>query len=101
MPSGLPTAPDELIGYQPPPKIPSRRLRGGFEAIIPSTPIVGETTVHYNPVIILLMGYLHLAKPGALEDAVAAARKEIPDFMNKLNITDAPSFLEFANDLLK
>lgn len=47
------------------------------------------------------MGYLDLTKPGALDEAVAAARKKLPDFMDSLNITDARSYLEFANDLLK
>lgn len=99
MPSGLPTAPDELIGFQPPPVV-SKPTRGGFP-LAPSVPFIGDSPVIFNPIIIVLIGYLDKAEQGALDEAVAAAYKKIPDFMDKLNISDARSFLEFANDLLK
>ncbi|KAF2144340.1 uncharacterized protein K452DRAFT_357193 [Aplosporella prunicola CBS 121167] len=98
MPSGLPTAPDTQIGFQPPPsKAPS--FRKPVEG--PGVPFNDETPVIFNPIIIVLIGYLEKAKPGAVDEAVAAAYKKFPNFMNELHIKDTPSFLEFANDLLK
>lgn len=64
-------------------------------------PIVGIDRIIYNPVIIVLVGYLEKVHPGALQEAVASALEEIPWFMHKLKIKDAESFLVFANDLLK
>lgn len=101
MPSGLPTAPDEDIGFQPPPVLAEPISRMPEGAFPPSVPFIGDTPVRFNPVIIVLIGYLEKAKPGALDDAVAEAYKKLPDFMDKLHIHDARSFLEFANDLLK
>ncbi|KAM5343446.1 hypothetical protein ACJ41O_011983 [Fusarium nematophilum] len=103
MPSGLPTAPDTEIGFQPPPFLgtPIGRPGKGFRGILPGMPVSGEPPVIYNPVIIVLTGYLETAKPGALDEAVKSAYKKIPDFMDKLHIKDARSFLDFANDLLK
>lgn len=102
MPSGLPTAPDERIGFQPPPLRPPPSLRGPSRGFVPlPLPIIGDDETRFNPVIIVLTGYLELAKPGALEEAVAAAYKKLPNFMDKLHIKDARSFLIFANDLLK
>lgn len=49
----------------------------------------------------MLIGYLEKSQPGALNEAVASAYQKIPDFLDKLNIKDARSFLDFANDLLK
>ncbi|KAL4730888.1 hypothetical protein ACLX1H_002930 [Fusarium chlamydosporum] len=104
MPSGLPTAPDTEIGFQPPPpsKSPFFKAPNNLVGLIPF-PISGGDgpPVIYNPVIIVLTGYLEATKPGALDEAVKNARKQIPDFMDKLHITDARSFLDFANDLLK
>ncbi|KAM4056774.1 putative phosphatidylserine decarboxylase protein [Hirsutella rhossiliensis] len=72
--SGLPTAPDREIGFQPPPSRPRAPV-----------PIIDVDQVIYNPIIIVLVGYL----------------EEIPQFMDKLKIKDARSFLVFSNDLLK
>lgn len=38
--------------------------------------------------------------PGVLYKAVKSAHDQIPEFMDTLNITDALSFVVFANDLL-
>ncbi|KAK5989471.1 Phosphatidylserine decarboxylase proenzyme 3 [Cladobotryum mycophilum] len=75
--SGLPTAPDSVVGFQPPP---------------PRQPVL------FNPVILLLIG--HIGEPN-INAAVQEGRKLLPDFMNKLNIHDGRGFLIFANDLLK
>ncbi|KAI1075665.1 phosphatidylserine decarboxylase-domain-containing protein [Whalleya microplaca] len=100
MPSGLPTAPDEDIGFQPPPvRVP--RTPGAPRKLFPSIPFIGSDDVRFNPAIILLMGYLDTAYQGALDDAVKSAYQKIPAFMDNLHITDAGSFLDFANDLLK
>ncbi|OBS20178.1 hypothetical protein FPOA_11900 [Fusarium poae] len=105
MPSGLPTCPDTQLGFQPPPasKIPyDLKAPKGLIGLIPF-PIPGadEPPVIYNPIIIVLTGYLEAVNPGALDKAVKNAYGKIPDFMDKLNISDARSFLDFANDLLK
>ncbi|KAH7161076.1 phosphatidylserine decarboxylase-domain-containing protein [Dactylonectria macrodidyma] len=99
MPSGLPTAPDEEIGFQPPPIVaaPIHGLPGS----LPDVPFIGDSPIHFNPVITVLIGYLEKVKPGALDEAVAKAYKKIPQFMDKLHIKDAFSFIDFANDLLK
>ncbi|KAF4992837.1 hypothetical protein FGRMN_6889 [Fusarium graminum] len=111
MPSGLPTCPDADLGFQPPPPRPTQPRDGadpypisggipvGYVPVDP--PTGGQDPVIYNPVIIVLTGYLETAKPGALEEAVKSARGKIPEFMDKLQIKDARSFLDFANDLLK
>ncbi|UNI18328.1 hypothetical protein JDV02_004602 [Purpureocillium takamizusanense] len=97
MPSGLPTAPDSEIGLQPPPVFAPKPGRPG----VPAAPVIGDSPVIFNPIIIILIGYLEEVSPNGLQTAVANAREKLPDFMDKLNITDARSFLEFANDLLK
>ncbi|KAK1722672.1 phosphatidylserine decarboxylase-domain-containing protein [Colletotrichum acutatum] len=61
----------------------------------------------------MLATYLDLTSPSSgtpnendpapnngLSQAVAAAYNKIPTFMSRFSITDAPSFLRFANDLL-
>ncbi|KAF7563943.1 hypothetical protein G7046_g194 [Stylonectria norvegica] len=101
MPSGLPTAPDADIGFQPPPIFPEPVLKAPFMAFPPSVPFIGDSPIIFNPIIIVLIGYLEIAGPGALDEAIASAYAKIPQFMDKLNIKDARSFLEFANDLLK
>ncbi|KAM0214802.1 hypothetical protein ACHAQD_008705 [Fusarium lateritium] len=107
MPSGLPTAPDTVIGFQPPPRSAYRGIPSGISKNyegIGAFPISGGGIVPpviYNPVINVLRGYLELAKPGALKEAVDSAYKKIPQFMDKLHIHDDTSFLDFANDLLK
>ncbi|CAM1503552.1 Fc.00g011430.m01.CDS01 [Cosmosporella sp. VM-42] len=104
MPSGLPTAPDEEIGFQPPPTqvAPISGLPGkGFKGIVPSVPFIGDSPIRFNPVIIVLIGYLEKVSPGALGEAVASAYEKLPKFMDKLHISDARSFIDFANDLLK
>lgn len=100
MPSGLPTAPDEVISFQPSPflKVPIS-LPG--QTIEPRVPIIRNASVHFNPVILILIGYLEEVVPGGLDKAVATAYGKIPQFMDKLNIRDGSSFLVFANDLLK
>ncbi|UPL02307.1 hypothetical protein LCI18_013241 [Fusarium solani-melongenae] len=99
--SGLPTAPDTEIGFQPPPSFASPIGRVGKGFLPPMLPVPGEIPIHFNPAIVLLMGYLEKAEPGALDEAVSVAYEQIPEFMDKLNIHDARSFLIFANDLLK
>ncbi|RSM00413.1 hypothetical protein CEP52_009137 [Fusarium oligoseptatum] len=99
--SGLPTAPDTEIGFQPPPSFASPIGRVGKGILPPVTPVLGEVPIHFNPVIILLTGYLEKAEPGGLDKAVASAYEQIPEFMDKLKIHDSRSFLIFANDLLK
>ncbi|OTA62421.1 hypothetical protein K449DRAFT_382416 [Hypoxylon sp. EC38] len=67
-----------------------------------SVPYVGELSSQFNPIIIMLVGYLEKSnKPHALDLAVKEAHKKSPDFMNTFNITGANSFLRFANDLLR
>lgn len=67
---------------------------------IPTIPVIGDSPVNFNPIIIILMGYLEKVSPNGLQTAVAMAHKKLPETMNRLSITDARSFLEFANDLL-
>ncbi|RSL38713.1 hypothetical protein CEP53_014639 [Fusarium sp. AF-6] len=99
--SGLPTAPDTEIGFQPPPSRASPIGRIGKGILPPVMPISGEDPIYFNPVIILLTGYLAKAEPGGLDKAVASAYEQLPEIMDKLKIHDARSFLIFANDLLK
>lgn len=104
MPSGLPTAPDRIIGFQPPPRRLKVIPRIGHGIIAPSpgdTFLGGEEPVIFNPVILVLIGYLEKAEPKALDKAIEEALTKIPKFMEKLHIHDVRSFLEFANDLLK
>lgn len=105
MPSGLPTAPDTEIGFQPPPtpaRTPPDDNSKSLIGLIPF-PIAGDGPLHiiFHPHIRILTGWLGVLKPGALGDAVKEARTKIPEFMDNLHITDAFSFLDFANDLLK
>lgn len=55
----------------------------------------------FNPIIVILVGYLEALMPGVLYKAVTSAHDQIPEFMDTLNITDALSFVVFANDLLR
>ncbi|KAI5925630.1 phosphatidylserine decarboxylase-domain-containing protein [Camillea tinctor] len=64
-------------------------------------PSVSEPVSRFNPIIDVLVGYLGKTKPGALEDAVASAYKQLPEHMDRLHVTDARSFLDFANSLLQ
>ncbi|KAI1779561.1 phosphatidylserine decarboxylase-domain-containing protein [Hypoxylon cercidicola] len=102
MPSHLPTAPNERVGFQPPPtrSAPiSRMPRKDFRPSIPFTP--GDETINYDPILLVLIGYLQQVSPKGLDDAVASAYTQIPGFMDKLKINDAATFLRFANDLLR
>ncbi|KAJ4007711.1 hypothetical protein NW752_010380 [Fusarium irregulare] len=105
MPSGLPTAPDTEIGFQPPPTPARTPPDENSKSLIGLTPFPiagdGPLPVIFHPHISILTGWLEALNPGALGDAVNEARKKIPEFMDKLHITDAFSFLDFANDLLK
>lgn len=105
MPSGLPTASDEQIGFQPPPaQLPPARAAPIFgvplSSLLPDVAFPGDTPF-LNPIIIVLIGYLEKVFPGDLDKAVAAAYQKILEFMDDLNIKDGPSFLDYANDLLK
>ncbi|KAF4467696.1 phosphatidylserine decarboxylase 2 [Fusarium albosuccineum] len=105
--SGLPTAPDTDIGFQPPPHVPFAAPISGDDGLGPvePMPIVGGKPILYNPIILMLIGYFkdhhNSSMKNALDEAVASAYKKIPDFMDKLRIRDGRSFLTFANDLLK
>ncbi|RBR24479.1 uncharacterized protein FIESC28_02675 [Fusarium coffeatum] len=105
MPSGLPTAPDTEIGFQPPPTPARTPPDENSKSLIGLTPFPiagdGPLPVIFHPHISILTGWLEALNPGALGDAVKEARTKIPEFMDKLHITDAFSFLDFANDLLK
>ncbi|KAH7174915.1 phosphatidylserine decarboxylase-domain-containing protein [Fusarium flagelliforme] len=105
MPSGLPTAPDTEIGFQPPPTPARTPPDENSKSLIGLTPFPiagdGPLPIIFHPHISILTGWLEVLKPGALGDAVKEARTKIPEFMDKLHITDAFSFLDFANDLLK
>ncbi|KXH26337.1 phosphatidylserine decarboxylase [Colletotrichum simmondsii] len=80
---------------------------------MPSAPFPDRGTAPLEPIISMLATYLDLISPSssdtdqgingnnnALSQAVAAAYTRIPTFMSRFSITDAPSFLRFANDLL-
>ncbi|KAJ4128965.1 hypothetical protein NW768_007490 [Fusarium equiseti] len=105
MPSGLPTAPDTEIGFQPPPTPARTPPDENAKSLIGLTPFPGSGDgplhVIFHPHISILTGFLEALKPNALADAVKEARAKIPEFMDKLKITSAFSFLDFANDLLK
>ncbi|XXG94217.1 hypothetical protein Hte_000470 [Hypoxylon texense] len=98
MSSGLPTAPSNRIGFRPP---PSRHIPLSGKPRKDFRPPFRPGNEDYNPILILLTGYLEKVSPTALQDAVDAALKQIPGFMGVLNIKDADSFLTYANDLLK
>ncbi|KAI1385117.1 phosphatidylserine decarboxylase-domain-containing protein [Hypoxylon trugodes] len=67
-----------------------------------SVPYVGELNSQFNPIIIMLVGYLEKSHgPHALENAVQKAYEKSPTFMNTFDITGANSFLKFADDLLR
>ncbi|KAI1209175.1 phosphatidylserine decarboxylase-domain-containing protein [Annulohypoxylon truncatum] len=68
----------------------------------PYVPYAGELNSQFNPIIIMLVGYLEkLNKPHALDHAVKEAYQKSTKLMNTFNITGANSFLKFANDLLR
>lgn len=96
-----PTPPDELTDVQSLRCTSPYRLRGDCRIITPSTVSPKVTSTHYDPVIILLIGYLDQVKPKALDDAVKTAYSKSPEDMEKMNVRDAHSFLDFANKLLK
>ncbi|OLN88246.1 Phosphatidylserine decarboxylase proenzyme 3-like protein 1 [Colletotrichum chlorophyti] len=108
---GLPTAPDELVGFQPPPSNPVVSVPGSFPGWasktrqwkslppVTSTPLVGKDDLTlYNPIIVVFMALVDLKD---LDQAVQSALEKIPDFMKTMGITDARGFLKFANDMLK
>ncbi|KAK7446536.1 hypothetical protein CaCOL14_010939 [Colletotrichum acutatum] len=80
---------------------------------MPSAPFPDRDAAPLEPIISMLATYLDLTSPSSgtpnendpapnngLSQAVAAAYNKIPTFMSRFSITDAPSFLRFANDLL-
>ncbi|KAH9993347.1 phosphatidylserine decarboxylase-domain-containing protein [Xylariaceae sp. FL0662B] len=101
MSSVLRAGPDENIARGPRPVWASAFPHIPRQGIPASVPLINDTDVRFDPVIIVLTEYLDKAYPGALDDAVASAYQKIPDLMDKLNITDARSFLVFANDLVE
>lgn len=114
MSSRLPTATDEEVGFQPAPaplapgiSLPGKQLRtgGDYLSVTPDVPRVDEPPTgvpnRFNPIIILLTGWLAQVAPGGLQQAVESARKKLPEFMDKVPIRNEGDFIKFANDLLK
>lgn len=70
--------------------------------VAPTPPIHNPfLDARFNPIIVILVGYLKALMPGVLYNAVKSAHDQIPEFMDTLNITDALSFVVFANGLLR
>lgn len=108
--SRLPIAHDPALGFAPPgtfwppslfsPGIAWSNATNGFP-VAPTPPIHNPfLDARFNPIIVILVGYLKALMPGVLYNAVKSAHDQIPEFMDTLNITDALSFVVFANDLL-
>ncbi|KAI2602632.1 phosphatidylserine decarboxylase-domain-containing protein [Hypoxylon sp. NC1633] len=103
MPSGLPTAPNDKVGFQPPlGRAPishkPRKAPGGKSG---DSDDDSDDWFQFNSIITVLKSMIDIACPGGLAKAVEAAREKIPKFMDSLNIVDDYTFLVFANDLLK
>ncbi|KAG7059065.1 hypothetical protein JMJ77_0006433 [Colletotrichum scovillei] len=94
------TAPDEVTSISPISHLDSK-APGITQKAIQETSTSNDGYLRYNPVIVMLIGYLEQVSPGGLDSAVRSARDKNPSFMSKLAIKDAHSFLTFANDLLK
>ncbi|EXF74212.1 hypothetical protein CFIO01_06806 [Colletotrichum fioriniae PJ7] len=96
----LTTAHDEVVGISP---IPHLDIKAPSVAQdnTRATPPSNDGYLRFNPVIVMLIGYLEQVIPGGLDSAVYSACEKNPAFMSKLAIKDAHSFLTFANDLLK
>lgn len=99
MPSVLSTAPQFEIGFQLPPHAAVSDKVQPWST--PSFPLPIQEPENFNPVMLLLIGYLQKLQPRALDVAVAAAVRKLPCFMEKINVRDGRSFLIFANNLLK
>ncbi|KAK1849763.1 phosphatidylserine decarboxylase [Colletotrichum chrysophilum] len=63
-------------------------------------PAEGDFT-KFNAAIIVLVGLLEKAGPGALDTAVESAKRKILDYMRRFRITNGFRFLVFANELLR
>ncbi|KAL2882018.1 hypothetical protein SGCOL_002758 [Colletotrichum sp. CLE4] len=94
------TAPEEVTGLSPVPHF-DIKATGIAQTITHTTPPSNDGYLRFNPVIVMLIGYLDQVCPDGLDSAILSARSKNPGFMSKLSIKDAPSFLHFANDLLK
>ncbi|OHE92279.1 hypothetical protein CORC01_12448 [Colletotrichum orchidophilum] len=94
------TAPEDVVGLPPVPQFNAKSPgipRNGGQAASSSN----DEHLRFNPVIVVLVGYLEQVCPGGLDSAVQSACEKSPGFMEKLDIKDSRSFLHFANDLLK
>ncbi|KXH35436.1 hypothetical protein CSIM01_10195 [Colletotrichum simmondsii] len=94
------TAPDEAVGIPPIPHLDIQApsiAQQSTQAISSSH----DDYLRFNPVIVMLIGYLEQVSPGGLDSAVCSALGKNPTFMSKLAIKDTHSFLTFANGLLK
>ncbi|KAI8179379.1 hypothetical protein K4K52_002298 [Colletotrichum sp. SAR 10_76] len=76
------------------------KYRSGMDDSSIPDPAEGDFT-KFNAAIIVLVGLLEKAGPGALDKAVESAKRKIPDYMRRFKITNGFRFLVFANDLLK
>ncbi|KAK1488455.1 hypothetical protein CABS01_02085 [Colletotrichum abscissum] len=94
------TVPDEVTSISPISHLDSK-APGITQKAIQKISASNDGYFRFNPVIVMLIGYLEQVSPGGLDSAVRSARDKNPDFMSKLAIKDAHSFLTFANDLLK
>ncbi|KAK1638561.1 phosphatidylserine decarboxylase-domain-containing protein [Colletotrichum phormii] len=93
------TAPEEVTGLSPVPNL-DIKAPGIAQTVTQATPPSNDGYLRFNPVIVMLIGYLDQVSPGGLDTAILSASSKNPAFMSKLSIKDAPSFLHFANDLL-
>ncbi|KAK1517729.1 uncharacterized protein CCOS01_11986 [Colletotrichum costaricense] len=94
------TVPDEVTSISPISHL-NNKAPGITQKAIQEISTSNDGYFRFNPVIVMLVGYLEQVSPGGLDSAVRSARDKNPDFMPKLAIKDAHSFLTFANDLLK
>lgn len=84
-----------------PPGIAWSNATTGFP-VAPTSPTHDQfLDASFNPIIVRPVGYLEALMPGVLYNAVKSAHNQTPEFMNTLKITDAVSFVVFANDLLR
>ncbi|OTB02808.1 hypothetical protein M426DRAFT_264256 [Hypoxylon sp. CI-4A] len=68
----------------------------------PLIPCAPGLSAQLNPIVAVLIGYLERSPvPDALDRAVKAAYRKTPEFLKAFNITNANSFLRFADDLLR
>ncbi|KAF4420970.1 hypothetical protein K4K60_004687 [Colletotrichum sp. SAR11_57] len=76
------------------------KYRSGMDDSSIPDPAEGDFT-KFNAAIIVLVGLLEKAGPGALDTAVESAKRKTPDYMRRFRITNGFRFLVFANELLR